>query len=278
MAASRNRGVKKAKLRDYSHIQLTKEEQDQVSEVAHSIEQNPMVTAILGAVLVEHELDSLIRPKFKKADDDTWRALQEEQGPLRSFSAKISIGLAFNIYKPKIKADLDIVRIIRNAFAHSRKLLDFGDPLIIRELMGSHLLPMQFKKSLQAKPDETIAKAAFIVLCLKIQVTFMRIGSRRLRSKNSRLKRELAKSPLRNALLGNIPSSPLGLPLSSLQSLMIPTGGPKLPTLSSLVGHIENPNPEAPQGYANALQPFLEGATSRSTPTPLVLREAGKKK
>src|ERR1700687_3443987 len=72
MVASRNRGIKKTKLRDYSHLVLTAEERKAVSAAAHSMDQHPIVTAILGYVLVEHELDVLLRKKFRKTDDATW--------------------------------------------------------------------------------------------------------------------------------------------------------------------------------------------------------------
>jgi hypothetical protein len=265
MAPSRNRGVKKPKLRDYSHLALTTEEKDAIAAVAHSIEQNPIVTAILGAVLVEHELEGLLRPKFKKLDDDAWRELQSEQGPLRSFSAKIAIGFAFSLYKSKINEDMGVVRVIRNAFAHSRKLLDFDDPLIVKELMSAHLLPAKFKKHLRkATSDSKTAKAAFIVICLRIQIVLMKTGGRASRAKTNRLKRKIARSPFTNALLGNpsyhqmggifgLPPTAQGLPLQSLP-----------------LGQNAGPNPLAPLGYAEALRPFLERQT------PLVLREAEK--
>jgi hypothetical protein len=155
MAPSRNRGRKKPKLRDYSHLVLTVEEKEAIAAAAHSIKQHPIVTAILGYVLVEHEIDILVRNKFKKKDDDTWANLQDERGPLRSFSSKIIIGHAFGIYNEKIQHDLNVVRIIRNAFAHSKKLLDFDDPLIVPELLSAHLLPAKFKNISGRRIQET---------------------------------------------------------------------------------------------------------------------------
>jgi DNA-binding MltR family transcriptional regulator len=255
MEASRNRGNKKPKLRDYSHLVLTDEEKKAVEAAAHSVQQHPIVTAILGYVLVEHELNILVRKKFKKTDDDTWEKLQGENGPLRSFSTKIIIGYALGIYDEKIQHDLNIVRIIRNAFAHSKKLLEFDDPLIIPEILSSRLLPAKFKKYLRSKnPGNQLAKASFIVICLKLQTAILKRLSREAKAKNYRLKRKVAKSPLRNALLGYGYGSPTSLPYrgilhsSNLESV----------PLSSLVDRTDGPNPLAPQGYANALRPFLD--------------------
>jgi len=246
MAASRNRGIKKPKLRDYGHLILTDEEKKAVEAAAHSVEQHPIVTAILGYVLVEHEIDILVRKKLKKKDDDTWEKLQGESGPLRSFSAKISMGYALGIYSEKIQHDLNIVRVIRNAFAHSKKLLDFDDPLVIPELLGAHLLPAKFKKHLRKKnPGSQLAKASFIVICLKIQTALMRKQTKAIKAKNYRQRRKARISPLTNALLGN-PYSMGGL-LGLTQA-----DAPRLGALWSPDGQSEGPNPLAPKGSSLA--------------------------
>lgn len=255
MAPSRNRGKIKPKLRDYSHLVLTAEERSAVSAAANSFEQHPIVTAILGYVLVEHELDILLRKKFKKKDDETWRDLQDEQGPLRSFSTKIRIGYAFGIYNEKIKHDLNVVRVIRNAFAHSKKLLDFNDPLVVPELLSAHLLAAKFKKQLRKNPETQLAKASFIIICLRLQTALLMKQSRATRAQTYRLRRKATKSPLTNALLGN-PYAPvmgglLGLPPSTV---------PKLDLRSSQDGHSRGPNPSTPRGLLDAIS-YPQGLT-----------------
>lgn len=253
MAASRNRGRKKPKLRDYSHLVLTAEERKAVSAAAHSMEQHPIVTAILGYVLVEHELDVLLRKKFKKTDDATWTELQDDRGPLRSFSAKISIGYALGIYNDKIQHDLNTVRIVRNAFAHSKKLLDFDDPLVIQELSGAHRLPTKFKIQLRKDPNNQLAKASFIIICLKLEGAFFTIKNRATNARLRRLRRKVPASPLANALLGYGYGVPQSLPYGLLHS-----SDPKLDLQSSQRGQNGDPNPSAPLGYAKALLPFLD--------------------
>jgi len=259
MAASRNRGQKKPKLRDYSHLVLTPEEKEAVDAVARSIEQHSIVTAILGYVLIEHEIDFLLRRKLKKNDEDTWRRLQEDSGPLRSFSTKITLGYALGIYNEKIQHDLNIVRVIRNAFAHSKKLLDFSDPLIIPELLGTHLLPAKFKEYLRKKnPGNQLAKASFIVICLKIQTALMQKQTRALKAQNYRLKRK-AQSPLTKALLGNPYSFAMG-DLIGLSRL----ANPQLDVQSSPGGQSEGPNPSAPSGYAGGLLALIGHHSNKS--------------
>jgi|HubBroStandDraft_5_1064220.scaffolds.fasta_scaffold53754_1 DNA-binding MltR family transcriptional regulator len=250
MAASRNRGVKKPKLRDYSHMVLTPDERTTISAIANSPDQNPIVTAILGYVLVEHELDLLLRPRFKRRDDETWQALQDERGPLRSFYAKIAVGHAFGIYDDKLRNDLDVIRTVRNAFAHSKKLLHFDDPLIVPELLSARLLAAKFKKSLQSHLTKPLASACFVIICLRVQTALLR---KQFRASQARAYRQAqkrqARSPLVNALLGG-PYAGLGGPYSGVLHL----ADPKSAAQSSRVG----PNPSTPKGLAEALRPFLE--------------------
>jgi hypothetical protein len=48
------------------------------------------------------------------------KELFEYRGTLGSFGAKIDIGYAFKLFGPKTKKDLNIIRSLRNQFAHSR--------------------------------------------------------------------------------------------------------------------------------------------------------------
>lgn len=119
-------------------------------------------------MLIEHELDRLLRKKLKKNDENTWQALQSETGPLRSFAAKISMAYALGIYTEKIQHDLNVVRIIRNAFAHSKKLIDFDDPLIISELVSAHILRKKFKTYLLKEAHAEMGRTIFIIVCLRL--------------------------------------------------------------------------------------------------------------
>jgi hypothetical protein len=47
--------------------------------------------------------------------------------PIGSFANKIIIGQAIGIYGPETRQNLDIIRVIRNAFAHAKRPIRFGD-------------------------------------------------------------------------------------------------------------------------------------------------------
>jgi DNA-binding MltR family transcriptional regulator len=251
MKPSRNRGVKKPKLRDYSHLVLTREEKDALAAAAHSENQHPIVIAILACVLIEHELDRLLRNKLKKKDDNTWQALQSETGPLRSFSAKISIAYALGIYTEKVQHDLNVVRIIRNAFAHSKKLIDFNDALILSELTSAHILAKKFKRHLQKEPHAVLARTIFIIICLKLQNKLLAKETSAIIAKSKRLSRKEKTVSFTNALLGN----PYVAPMGSIFGLS--KGDQGSPLQLSRLGQRGDPDAEAPLGLLSGLSDYL---------------------
>src|SRR5262249_12368025 len=88
--------------------------------------------------------------------------LVADNGPLNSFSSKIITGYALGIYDESMRNDLQIVRNIRNVFAHSKKLIQFDHPLIVKELGKSST---NFAK---AKVEPSRAAAAYAVLCCRL--------------------------------------------------------------------------------------------------------------
>src|SRR5947209_9165472 len=83
----RNRGKRKATLRDLRRVSLSYDELRDLLRAAAS--NPPAIAAIFGASLLEHEIERLIRSHFKRQDDETWNDLTGENGPLHSFNAKI---------------------------------------------------------------------------------------------------------------------------------------------------------------------------------------------
>lgn len=80
---------------------------------------NDSGVAILMASNVENALDAAIMRRLRDKDD------RLHDGPLANFSGKIVIGYAIELYGNQTFRNLDIIRQIRNAFAHSRQAIDF---------------------------------------------------------------------------------------------------------------------------------------------------------
>jgi hypothetical protein len=67
-------------------------------------------------------LRARLRPAIRSADR---RAILDFNGPCGTFSAKTLVAFGFNFFGPETRSDLDLIRTIRNEFAHSRKSFDF---------------------------------------------------------------------------------------------------------------------------------------------------------
>jgi DNA-binding MltR family transcriptional regulator len=161
--------------------------------------QQPITTAILGAVMVEHELEQLLRSKLKHKDDETWAMLIADNGPLKPFYSKIAMGYALGIYDKGMRSDLNIVRSIRNAFAHSKKLIQFNHPAVIAELRKAtrSAIPKGMWKS--KGPDVML----YMSLCIRLSLKLIRIYRRRMKS----TKHTPTTSEVVKALLGGRPAS-----------------------------------------------------------------------
>jgi hypothetical protein len=66
-------------------------------------------------------------------------------GPLSSFSSKILLGFALGLYGPVVKKDLNVIRNIRNAFAHAMMPITFDSPEVADELNGLAFLEWRHK-------------------------------------------------------------------------------------------------------------------------------------
>jgi hypothetical protein len=86
-------------------------------------------STVMYASFTESALEALLRSKVRPAySADDMRRLFEFSGILGSFGAKITAAYAFNWFGPETRNDLDLIRLLRNEFAHSRKSFGFTDP------------------------------------------------------------------------------------------------------------------------------------------------------
>lgn len=87
---------------------------------------NERASAIIFGSIVENSLTALLKNSLRQEMNRNQRKrLFDERGPLGTFSAKIITAYAFELIGPATFNDLDIIRIVRNEFAHSRKHFGF---------------------------------------------------------------------------------------------------------------------------------------------------------
>ncbi len=182
-------GKRRPNIRDISRQPPTDEERRAVRETMISADA-PIVTAILGAALLEHELEQLLRPRFKRNDGPTWGKLTGDNGPLGTFSQKISIAYALGIADESLKDGLETVKNIRNQFAHAKKLIQFNHELIAKEIRGL-VLPEKKKssryKDVEAIKNEPNPRNAFVLLCLHLYIALLEKGTARAKRQAKRM-------------------------------------------------------------------------------------------
>lgn len=90
-------------------------------------DESDYTTVIVGTALVETALRLSIRarmnPNLTSADE---QSLFEGDAPLGTFSSKIRIAFAFEVLDSDLRDEVNKLRAVRNAFAHSSRVLDFG--------------------------------------------------------------------------------------------------------------------------------------------------------
>jgi DNA-binding MltR family transcriptional regulator len=87
---------------------------------------------VIFAGLLERALADLIRSRFKPDMNSELRYdLFGHEGPIGSFSRQAAVAYGLGLIKADTYHDLDLIRIIRNGFAHSPRHLSFKMPEVI---------------------------------------------------------------------------------------------------------------------------------------------------
>ncbi|WP_296539709.1 hypothetical protein [Rhizorhabdus sp.] len=156
--------ISKKKLRqEASSRPVTDEEADALMDAF--FKGHPYVAAILGQCMVEYDLDTLLRFALK-VDGAMWKRLIEPDGPLGTFSRKTTTAAALGLVSEITVSKLRTIRIIRNHFAHSQRLLRFNDAHIVAELKSTKFMKTKDEaevESLMAFVAETNEAAGLTV-------------------------------------------------------------------------------------------------------------------
>jgi len=103
--------------------------------------------------------------------------LVKYEGAVGTFASKIVVAYAFKLVGPITRADLDLVRFLRNEFAHSRMPIDFNtsevrvvcDEFKLVDFVSTGLptpyLSLASDAALKGAIDKKNAKTRFITTC-----------------------------------------------------------------------------------------------------------------
>lgn len=130
----------------------------------------------MGSALVENALIPAIVSCLSDADGILGPLFHDEKGPFGSFYARILAGRALSLFDADVAKDLDIIRDIRNQFAHALLKLDFEHPLIAAECKR---LTERDKWQLP-KREVSAARIQYENACLSLTVILQRATTRNL--------------------------------------------------------------------------------------------------
>lgn len=102
--------------------------------------------AIVIAAILDNKLELCLKRAIRPMPKRLYAELFDPMRALGSFASKITMAYALNIITRDIYSDLEKIRKIRNAFAHSPDILDFESESIAP-------LFARLKRSVQAKAD-----------------------------------------------------------------------------------------------------------------------------
>jgi hypothetical protein len=123
---------KELSLSDFAKLSPSENELDAVwSEIDR---QSHRAAAVLGGAMVEDALQFAIQAHFVMLSKTDKKKLFEYPAPLSSFDAKIRIGYAVGLYGPVVRNDLNLIRRVRNGFAHAKKPISFETLQVVREI------------------------------------------------------------------------------------------------------------------------------------------------
>ena len=221
------------KLQDITRGLPTDKEADALFEAF--LGNNPIVAAILGQCMVEYELDRLLRFAMKKTTEAKWDELTKHDAPLGTFSRKITLASALGLISDETKSKLKKIGVVRNQFAHAKRLIKFSELQIANEMRGAQFTKGEAEaaKVLLKLLDSGIPSAclkAYQQLCQMAAVALLKRHSRGLKIANKNIdraaKRKTAPNPFAikpRGLFGHT----RGLSELLTASLETQTGNPK---------------------------------------------------
>jgi hypothetical protein len=103
------------------------------------------VTAVMLSSFLEENLSRLIEKAMNpKLNSDDKTRIFGERGIAGTFSSKITTAWAFSLIGPIIRSDLDIIREIRNAAAHSRMHFSFNTEEVANTCRGLQIVNLEY--------------------------------------------------------------------------------------------------------------------------------------
>jgi hypothetical protein len=98
--------------------------------------------ALIAGAVLDEILEMAISARLINVGSDRHDALFGRTRPLDSLSAKIELAYALGVFENAFRIQLDIIRDVRNAFAHRIEAIDFEHPDVTKILNRTRLKDM----------------------------------------------------------------------------------------------------------------------------------------
>jgi DNA-binding MltR family transcriptional regulator len=110
--------------------------------------------ALVAGSLLDTALERLVRQSLKTKDKEIVNLLFQQRGPMGDFHSKILIARGFGVIDAKVAFELNVVRSVRNVFAHATANLSFDTPEIRAAIERSELTKVLFDAVLESLKEE----------------------------------------------------------------------------------------------------------------------------
>lgn len=149
-------------MRGQEFVSISKSQLDQINEILSGaedwIDRGQAATVLTAISAIEDVFEDVIKSRMVVLSKKMESRLFQGYGPLNTFAAKIDIAFALGLLSERDYADMQIIRKVRNEFAHSRAVTGF-EKKEIADLVGRLSKP---KKEVDWAYDWYFSRAAEI--------------------------------------------------------------------------------------------------------------------
>ena len=141
------------------------------------------VCAIMAPVLIEHSLQRAFEAHFEDRSilhtpTGTQELFFAQGAPLGTFKNRILMGWAMGFYDEAVAKDLELIRDIRNQFAHSLLALDFTNEHIVKTCSQIRDYEFAFPEREEVAPSRVVYEKA----CWHIALDLNRLAFTKMQS------------------------------------------------------------------------------------------------
>ena len=125
-------------------------------------------TALIAAAWVDDALSECLRASFRQ-EKETADKLLEPDRPLGTFSSRIKLAYLLGIIISSLRSDLDLIKSIRNDFAHLRQSMRFSVQSITdrcNALLGAKAFQAGTGETIRSSREKYLISVFFATECL----------------------------------------------------------------------------------------------------------------